>query len=277
MNMCSEKIGIDYGRPNATLMSTARSASLWAQWTSRRAHAPVSTRRQSVTYSLSSTPTRNKAIQTKYRLVLLSTAVALGSTIAAAGDARLVPRTEWVQLTPAVSPPPRSGMAMAYDVVSGKIVIFGGFGAKNFYFDDTWTFDGVTWTKLAPPVSPPARTAGAMTYDVAIQKLVLFGGFTKSAGYLGDTWLFDGAKGSWEETNPSLSPPPVTAPNMFTDPQNGRADVYGGYDGTFYQLDTWQFTGTTCANYIHPTRLQRAPAPLLLSITSRRTSCCLEV
>jgi hypothetical protein len=173
------------------------------------------------------------------------------TSTAAAADVRLVPRTEWVQLTPTVSPTPRSGMAMEYDMVSGKIVLFGGFGAEGFYLDDTWTFDGVTWTKLAPPVSPPARTAGGMTYDLAIQKLVLFGGFTKSAGYLGDTWLFNGATSSWEETSPSRSPPPVTGPNMFTDPQNGRADVYGGFNGNLFQLDTWQFTGTTWRQ-LHP-------------------------
>jgi len=33
----------------------------------------------------------------------------------------------------------------------------------------------------------------------------------------------------------------VTEPAVFTDPKNGHVDVYGGYDGHFYQLTTWQF------------------------------------
>jgi hypothetical protein len=70
-----------------------------------------------------------------------------------------------LKLTPRVSPTPRSGMAMAYDAVCGKIVLFGGSDSNLSYLGDTWTFDGVTWTKLAPPLSPPPPPLQPPTRD----------------------------------------------------------------------------------------------------------------
>ncbi len=35
---------------------------------------------------------------------------------------------------------------------------------------------------------------------------------------------------------------------LFTDPKNGHVDLFGGYDGMFYQLDTWQWTGSDWTN-----------------------------
>jgi hypothetical protein len=163
----------------------------------------------------------------------------------AAEEAPLPAAATWVKLTPATTPGPRSGMAMAYDHVSGKVVLFGGSGANLAYFSDTWTFDGVTWTKLTPPSRPPARTAAGMTFDAAIGKLVMFGGFSNSNGYFGDTWIFDGATDTWKAANPALSPPAATTPSVFTDPLNGRADVYGGFNDDGYQSGTWQFNGIT--------------------------------
>jgi hypothetical protein len=156
-------------------------------------------------------------------------------------------------------------MAMAYDVPSGKIVLFGGLGAGVTYLDETWTFDGVTWTRLSPPLSPPARTAAGMTFDAALQKLVLFGGFNGYTGYCNDTWIFDAAQGTWEQAITSQSPPAATEPSVFTDPLNGRADVFGGYSdpGGYWQA-TWQFNGTDWID-LHPSPSPAARAGAILA------------
>ncbi len=172
--------------------------------------------------------------------------VLAGSTHALAANG-----TEWVRLTPATSPSARAGMAMAYDAAIGKVVLFGGLGPNLTYLADTWTFDGVTWTQLNPPASPPARTAAAMAYDAPTGKLVMFGGFTEAHGYFGDTWIFDSSAGTWTAANPTTSPTAVTAPSLFTDPLTGQVDNYGGFDGMFYQLNTWQWTGTNWLQ-LHP-------------------------
>ena len=151
------------------------------------------------------------------------------------------PAPTWTQLSPANSPPARSYLAMTYDPVSGKIIMFGGFDGRR-HINDTWAFDGTTWTHLRTHGSPPARAAAQMAYDAVTQKVVLFGGFN-GRSYLGDTWLFDGNTLRWIRARPAHSPTPVTSPMLFTDP-NGHVDVYGGYNGQFYQYSMWQWTGT---------------------------------
>jgi Galactose oxidase, central domain len=148
----------------------------------------------------------------------------------------------WTELSRLTSSPPaRSYLAMTYDPVSGKIIMFGGYDGSG-YLNDTWTFDGTTWTHLRTRGAPRPRAAAQMAYDAVTHQVVLFGGFN-GRNYLGDTWIFDGNTSSWRRARTTQSPTPVTSPMLFTDP-NGHADVYGGYDGQFYQYQMWQWTGT---------------------------------
>ena len=120
------------------------------------------------------------------------------------------PLLGWVQLSPTNSPPARSYLAMTYDPVSGKIIMFGGVD-ENGYLNDTWEFDGVTWTQITTNTPPPARSAAQMAYDSVARKVVLYGGFD-GANYLGDTWLWDGATSQWTQATPTHQPPAVTGP-----------------------------------------------------------------
>lgn len=174
----------------------------------------------------------------------LFTAVAvLLFTVSAAihSDAAEASSLTWKQMSPKKSPSARAAFAMAYDPVSKKVVLFGGY--NNSYLNETWTFDGTTWTQQNTKVAPPVRAASSMAFDQKTRKLVLFGGFNGSQ-YLGDTWLWNGATSKWTQAKPKTSPTAVTGPMLFTDPIYGHADEYGGFDGTFYQLDTWRWTGS---------------------------------
>jgi hypothetical protein len=93
----------------------------------------------------------------------------------------------WEKLAPTRSLPLRASFASAYDPISKKVVIFGGFNASNS-LNETRTFDGTTWVQVKTSVAPSVRTAASMAYEQKIQKLVLFGG---ASGFtvLGDTWL----------------------------------------------------------------------------------------
>ena len=149
--------------------------------------------------------------------------------------------SDWIQLSPNESPPARSYLAMTYDPVSGKIIMFGGANATS-YFNDTWTFDGTSWAQIAAQSAPPARVAAEMTYDSVTQKVVLFGGYD-GANYLGDTWLWDGSTLQWTQATPNHQPTAVTGPMLFPD-SNGKADLFGGFDGRFFQLTMWQWNGS---------------------------------
>lgn len=168
---------------------------------------------------------------------LLLAVLLLGSVTAFAGG-----KPAWVKMNPPNSPPALSSLTMTYDPVCKKVVSFGGWDGTR-YNNDTWLFDGTTWTLAATPVAPPVRAAAAISYDQASGKLILFGGFNGSQ-YLGDTWIWDGATETWSEANPAHVPTAVTLPMMFMDPVNGRAEMFGGFDGQFYQDITWQWTGS---------------------------------
>ena len=74
------------------------------------------------------------------------------------------PASGWVKASPATSPSPRSGFAVAYDGSTGQVVLFGGellgsTAAAGEVMGDTWTWDGATWTLRG--ASAPTPTASA--------------------------------------------------------------------------------------------------------------------
>jgi hypothetical protein len=164
------------------------------------------------------------------------------------------PPTNWVPLSPTISPTARAYFAMAYDADSEKIVLFGGFNGTQ-HIHDTWTFDGTTWKKMFPTHWPAGRAGAQMAYDAVAHRIVLFGGYDGTS-YLGDTWLWNGATSQWTRATPQHSPPAETGPMLFTDP-NGHADIFGGYNGHFYQLTMWQWIGSDWTQ-LHPATVPTA-------------------
>lgn len=169
-------------------------------------------------------------------VICCCSAILLSSIATAASDS-----LGWVQLSPVNSPPGRSYLAMTYDGASGKVVVFGGFDGVG-YLNDTWTFDGVTWTQVVTSPAPSPRTNAQMAYDSLTHQVVLYGGYN-GTNYLGDTWLWDGTTSHWSHVRTAHRPPAVTGPMVFADP-NGHVDLYGGFDGRFYQLKMFQWTGS---------------------------------
>ena len=52
--------------------------------------------------------------------------------------------TTWTRLSPSTVPPARAGAAMAYDVTTAQLVMYG--GANNAgNFSDTWIWSGSNW------------------------------------------------------------------------------------------------------------------------------------
>jgi len=147
----------------------------------------------------------------------------------------------WTKLRTTKGLPARAGFASAYDPISKKVVVFGGYNNQTD-LNETYTFDGKTWTKVKTSVAPAAREVATMAYDRRIHKLVLFGG-TSGFVLLNDTWLWDGASSTWTQANPKTPPPGAAAPILFTDPANGHVDMFGGNRGRFYSRDTFQWTG----------------------------------
>ncbi len=157
--------------------------------------------------------------------------------------------SRWTHHDSAAQPPPRNGLAIAYDAARENTVLFGGgmvvpysgFGLS----DDTWQWDGVRWTEVMTETRPPARWDHAMAYDSTRRRIVLFGGYGTD-GVRDDTWEWDGVR--WIEVTPAAAPPARSNHAMAYDAARGRVVLFGGSlpdsDAAPFS-DTWEWDGTT--------------------------------
>src|SRR4029434_2246153 len=69
------------------------------------------------------------------------------------------PRPPRARRTPSPAPAPRGASSLAYDAVSQRLVLFGGYDGTG-YLGDTWVWDGATsqWENVSASVAPPAVT-----------------------------------------------------------------------------------------------------------------------
>src|SRR5581483_10553135 len=72
--------------------------------------------------------------------------------------------SSWLQRSPVTSPMGRDGHSLAYDLVRGRTVMFGGFQGGGEFFNETWEWNGTNWT-LTGTTGPSARFQHAMVYD----------------------------------------------------------------------------------------------------------------
>ena len=149
--------------------------------------------------------------------------------------------TTWTQVSPAHSPPARTGAAIAYDPLRDAIVLFGG-NAQTGNVGDTWEYglDKTTgqydWRQIAVTTAPAARTGARLFYDPSLGQVRLFGG--RNIGDLGDTWTWDGA--TWTKQLESNLPPPRAYFGAASDPAHNQALIFGG-DATIPDPATYTY------------------------------------
>jgi Tol biopolymer transport system component len=103
-------------------------------------------------------------------------------------------------------PAARAGHDMAFDLVEGRCIMFGGRGEDGF-LSDTWAWNGGTWEQVATGAEgPPPRWFFGMTTADAWDRVVLFGGATDE-GDLADSWEWNGA--AWSRVE--VEGPPARA------------------------------------------------------------------
>jgi len=152
--------------------------------------------------------------------------------------------SDWIELDPATSPPPRLAAAIAYDPATSMVVLFGGTGADS-YLDDTWTWDGTDWSQVTTATSPPSRAGALLAYDEATSQFVLYGGEgalpNGGNAALNDTWVFDGT--NWTAENTPTTPD--TGISLTDDPATNQLVLFAlGVDNQGAYSETWTWDGT---------------------------------
>ncbi len=130
----------------------------------------------------------------------------------------------WSEKIGVGNPGARSGSAMAFDIVQGVMVLFGGdvhVGGGSLVpapDNSTWSYDGTSWRQLTVTGTlPPARSKHTMAYDPELGRVLLFGGTDGGA----QLWSFE------------FTGPATGAWHRHADlPSAGRKDHMMAYDGT---------------------------------------------
>lgn len=167
--------------------------------------------------------------------------------------------TNWSQLSPATSPPPRADHHMAYDSGRGVTVLFGGCTSYNNNAEctqtvnDTWEWNGVTWTHPTPATSPPARFSHGLVFDSDRGVSVMFGGCQPVNGQcidpnnlMNDTWEWNGQ--AWTQMAVAPDVPRRQNFGMAYDSVRQVTLIFGGTsDVGFNTNDTWEWNGSRWA------------------------------
>lgn len=162
---------------------------------------------------------------------------------------------EWREINPAVSPPARSDMGMAFDEKNQVVVLFGGYclEVERDLCDDTWIFDPAAnqWVEMEPESSPPVMYGLSLDYDSRGDTLLLFGGHMSrfsgnvmsSAGYNDSVWSYSYQDNAWEEFPREGSGSPVKRywHQAAYLSEKGGLFVFGGDNGNTYLSDSWLF------------------------------------
>ncbi len=158
---------------------------------------------------------------------------------------------QWNRVNTVLRPPARYRGAMVYLVYNGFSMLFGGWGAKNELFGDTWIYSSGQWQQAQPRgASPTPRGGHSLAYDELSGLAVLFGGVDANDQPFGDTWLFN--SDGWERLD-GPSPPSRRYAAFAFDPDLKGCLLHGGSEDdhsvkTF--SDAWLF---------HDRKWQRLP------------------
>lgn len=173
--------------------------------------------------------------------------------------------TEWTEVKSDNDerPPHRAQMAMWYDPLQQKVILYAGVGRGSVNeratrYSDMWAFNGTGWTKLNVTETPGMRFGPQVAVNAATGKALLFGGLKAELipedpdedafvqFFTNDTWEWDGAASRWTrlEGDTTTREPDVRENGSIAwDPVGSRLVMFGGYAGGFYRSDVWEWTG----------------------------------
>ena len=138
------------------------------------------------------------------------------------------------------SPDARQHSAMAYNSLSGQLMIFG--GSNDKYYSDLWIFDfnTFTWQFLYPGTYfPDPRSKSAAFFRDFTGEFCIFGG-KNTESIFWDVWCFDPANIQWYQIKTINFPPAlrIFASKFFEFEGTEYLAVVGS---DIYSFDVWLF------------------------------------
>jgi hypothetical protein len=158
-------------------------------------------------------------------------------------------------------PSPRFYHALAYDVESDRVILFGGstnFPSSSNILSDTWAYAVNTeiWTEMSPIEAPIGWNV--MDYDIQSDRVILFTGAGDEFETVRETWTYDFNTDTWTNMKPETSPPALTGARMVYDSESDCMILFGGTDATAvdwtsissladypFETDTWAYNFDT--------------------------------
>jgi hypothetical protein len=133
---------------------------------------------------------------------------------------------------------------MTYDLVRGRLLVFGG-ETTSGPLNDTWQRQDAVYVTAPVPALPAARQDAVMVYDEARGQSIMFGGRADGGILVNETWAWDGTR--WEHRTPAapaVSPGARNDHAMTYDSRRERVVLFGG-NAPSYANDTWEWDGTS--------------------------------
>jgi hypothetical protein len=154
----------------------------------------------------------------------------------------------WTELSPAISPSPRSDSAIAFDPTTNEILLVGGFSGTA-YLGDEWTYAPAqgTWAQFSPPAPAPSpRADGRMVLDSMDGTFFLFGGNDYSGPnftfhHRNDTWRFSLSARTWTQVVSLRAPPARDYAIQGFDPVHDQVLLTAGFGNRTILNDLWAF------------------------------------
>ena len=161
----------------------------------------------------------------------------------------------WSLIVSPSSPTVFNQMALDFDPIAQRVVLFGGQTTLFGLSDETWLYDSSsgTWTQASPSQSPVPRRGTRGVFVPAFAGVVIHGGF--GGGQLADTWLYDSVTDTWVEVI-GANGPAVDTPLLAYDAARAELVLQGGFEGApaFASTDdTWTLPLGACGTLAQAT------------------------
>lgn len=179
--------------------------------------------------------------------IALGSSLGFATELAPASEAAPAPslgRARWEQASTNL-PPARMGHALFYDPVLAVTIAAGGRPVDDAgaSLSDTWAWDGTSWASMAAGLPRRGFISGA--FDTERGFGLVYGGLDRSARgveYFADI-LEQRGHGAWSRRGGL--PGSRSGAGLAYDDARGATILFGGFDGSHFQDDIWEWNGAT--------------------------------